>query len=670
MRVRTKDIVKTKKDGKIARHSPLQYPQLNKTVKGVNTLMQSLKDKIDDLKIPDFGSSLYSDDSHYCVLHDSNTIIASVIADRISGKFEKPDKSTESGLKRQCSTDWIDYERDHLAKAKWVNIPLEGRSKIVRAREYAHAWLNGSKGPCQVKRYDRSFWYFASKAPIEFGPGESFISRQGDVSLFSKLDPYYATVTLELAPIAARFISINKGLREIFNEAFQRDVGPSLPDIDPDFIGPLEKRFSVNESSRSFQYRVRAWWDKHNLIQRGSRGSSVYKNTKKRRFINIECLLNVVIQKIFGWSLRQCLKVNGGCDLDLGQDKHKHLIRYKHLATVDWSNASDSIVTWAVQQLLLKDQKIFKALDLARSQFVLIDTPVIDCQRTVKQYHSPLKFSSMGNGFTFELLTLVNLAVSRVFDKESSVYGDDVIIANEHATIFINTMKQLGFMPNLKKSFINKPLRESCGGFFLEGTGYIRSYDFKWNFNIADCITTANKLSRILRLNKTWNHRLRDLIEQTHSEVCNLIHPVFQGPESDDLVNIPQWCESRSSNIRRVHTKVDLCKENYRKYSKPLELYSSMYQRNVRDFIVVLVPQVVDTIRLAKQRHVYSKRLLYTYIHQGRSSAMLMRTQKEDYRIGFKPVLVHFIEDPSKENRYCDVIGIRAATARRITQVL
>nr|WKV33648.1 MAG: RNA-dependent RNA polymerase [Riboviria sp.] len=398
MRVRTTCLVKTEKKKKIDSTSPLLYPQLKKTVSSVNTLMQSLKDKIDDLKIPDFGSGLYGDDGYHCVLHNNDTIIASVIADRISGKFEKPDKSTELRLKRQCSIDWIDYEHNHLASARWCDVPLRTRSRLVQAREYTHAWLNGRKSPTQrIGRYDRSFWHFASKAPIEFGPGESFISRQGDVSLFSKLDPHYATVTADLAVIAARFVSINNGLREIFNEAFQRDVGPHLPKRDLDFVGPLEKGFNHYDSPTSFQERVLAWWYKHDLIQRGSRGSSVYKNTKKRRFINIECLMNVVIQKIFGWALRQCLKINAGCDLDLGQDFHKYLIRFERMATVDWSNASDSIVTWTVQQLMAKDTKVFRALDLARSQFVLIDTPMIDCVRPVKQYHLPLKFSSMGN---------------------------------------------------------------------------------------------------------------------------------------------------------------------------------------------------------------------------------------------------------------------------------
>lgn len=86
------------------------------------------------------------------------------------------------------------------------------------------------------------------------------------------------------------------------------------------------------------------------------------------------------------------------------------------------------------------------------------------------------KFSSMGNGFTFELETILFLAVCRVaarlhgFREESvTVYGDDMIVPTECARYTVAVLRFLGHEPNMKKSFSEGPFRESCGGDFFLG---------------------------------------------------------------------------------------------------------------------------------------------------------------------------------------------------------
>lgn len=653
------------------KNDPLNRGSQKQIVKNVNSLIMGLKDFANELNIPEFGSGLYGniDRSGNIILPDNHTVVASTIADRITGKFESPDFSAEQRLRRECNEAWIAYESDHLSTRKWSDVGSETRSVIYKARDLVYQWLNGYSNGRYC--YENSFFKFIEDAPIAFGPGESFISKNGDVSTFSKLDPFNATVTEDCLQEAALFISINKGLRSIFNEVFRMEdyrLKAKARASGYKYVKPFDK----TEKTKKFGFkitvfaaRVVSFLIREKLVQRGSRGSSVYKNSQKRRFINVECFLNVVLQKVAGWSLRQCLKTNAKCDLDLGQDLHKALISQPGWSTVDWSNASDSILTWLVQQLLAKNKRVYKILDRTRSQFVLIDTPFVNPEGKsdhLKLYHHPHKFSSMGNGFTFELLTLVNLAIVRVLDPDATVYGDDVILRSVYANDFITHMTAVGFVPNLKKSFINKPFRESCGGFFLDGYGYIRSYDFKWNFNIADCIITCNKLGRIIRENPDWEHRLKQRIVETHEEVMRLIPAALSGPltSSSDL---PVWAEKKG--YRRAHMSNPFCKKKWEAYStvatemaemlKFTELEEKGY--NPGSFVVIMVPELRKKVKIHPQRaNVHSARLIYSYIMAGICSPMLYRLSKDEYEFAFKPTLVH-----------SEGWSVRVGTARRIT---
>lgn len=638
-----------------------------------NSTMLCLKDYAHELEIPAFGSSLYGDgspnDKHN--LPDINSVIASTIASRITGKFEAPDFNAEQRLRRECNEAWLLYESNHLSKRKWSDVGLNTRGVIYRARDLVHSWLNGSKDGHRFF-YQNTFWSFLEDAPIDFGPGESFTSSKGDVSFFSKLNPYKWTVTEDCVIEAALFISANKGFRRAFLEIRRKDgyakkakakaLGikykiqcKPLPGGNP----ALSKRI-LNLATEVSQFLY-----DNNLVQRGSRGSSVYKDSKKRRFINVECFLNVVLQKVAGYAIRKCLKLNAGVDLDLGQDKHRFLISQPGWSTVDWSNASDSILTWLVQELLDKDKKVFRLLDTFRSQFVLIDTHFINekCKSdNLRIYHQPHKFSSMGNGFTFELLTLVNLAVARVFDRDATVYGDDVILRSVYAKDFIHHMQAVGFVPNLKKSFINLPFRESCGGFFEDRCGYIRSYDFKWNMNIADCIVTCNKLGRIVKGNPLWVHPLRDRIVRTHEKLLSLMPAALCGPlvMSDDL---PQWAEHPSQRGKKQ--KDPYSKRKWETYSKLASFLADVHQHtelrekgyNPGFFTVVMVPELRKKVKVQPQRDVKSMRLAFTYINSGMVSPMLLRQQKNDYVFSYKPVLVH-----------SEGWSLRASNARRIAR--
>jgi hypothetical protein len=82
----------------------------------------------------------------------------------------------------------------------------------------------------------------------------------------------------------------------------------------------------------------------------------------------------------------------------------------------------------------------------------------------------------MGNGFTFELESLIFFAAaSAVVDylglpSTVSVFGDDVILPAQAFDLFASYSSFLGFKVNPEKSFAQGPFRESCGSYYFGGT--------------------------------------------------------------------------------------------------------------------------------------------------------------------------------------------------------
>lgn len=203
-------------------------------------------------------------------------------------------------------------------------------------------------------------------------------------------------------------------------------------------------------------------------IVRGSRFGQVPKNAKTNRPIDIEPLGNSILQKGYGVTIRNRLARAGNC-IRKGQARHAKLAREasitKKLATVDKKGASDSISSLLVMALLPPDW--FDALDRARSPYHLIDG----------NWEELCKFSAMGNGFTFELETLIFLALARATCQylgldttEVSVYGDDVILPSEAYELYVKVCTSVGFSINQEKTFYGDDhFRESCGADWFDG---------------------------------------------------------------------------------------------------------------------------------------------------------------------------------------------------------
>lgn len=188
----------------------------------------------------------------------------------------------------------------------------------------------------------------------------------------------------------------------------------------------------------------------------------VPKNAKTDRPIAVEPLLNSYLQKGFGDFIRRAL-LRHGCDLS-SQKRNQDLAligsETGYYATLDLASASDTISSEVVKDLL--PYEWWYHLDSVR-------TPVVKLPDGRFLYQQ--KFSSMGNGFTFELESLIFYALCLCFTEASdcSVYGDDIIVPVSVASDVSAALAELGFTLNGEKSFCDGPFRESCGRDFFGG---------------------------------------------------------------------------------------------------------------------------------------------------------------------------------------------------------
>lgn len=205
----------------------------------------------------------------------------------------------------------------------------------------------------------------------------------------------------------------------------------------------------------------RAFPGTDSLVNDESRTTNVPKNAKTDRVIAIEPHLNIFVQKGIGTLLRNQLRHNG-VDLDT-QEWNQFLARKAQdwsLATIDLSSASDMVSSRLVRLLLPREW--FELLYLCRTDFTVVDGVRVALE----------KFSSMGNGYTFELETLIFYAATQAVGAHkalTAVYGDDIIVEKTIAPALVDLLDFIGFKTNAKKTFLEGNFFESCGTDWYNG---------------------------------------------------------------------------------------------------------------------------------------------------------------------------------------------------------
>lgn len=229
-------------------------------------------------------------------------------------------------------------------------------------------------------------------------------------------------------------------------------------------------------------------------FQVGNKVVTVPKDARSNRVIAIEPGINLFFQKSIGEMIRKRLLVTKTDIRDQGRNQRaaKSGSLLLDTATLDLSSASDSISLNLVEELL--PPRWFSLLDSCRSKYGSLKGEQMRWE----------KFSSMGNGFTFPLQTLIFYALAfacvEYHDADLNkicVYGDDIIIPSVAFETFSAMLDFYGFQLNRDKSFVNSMFRESCGSHYFAGVDVKPFYLKDRILNILSIFKTANAIRRI-----------------------------------------------------------------------------------------------------------------------------------------------------------------------------
>jgi hypothetical protein len=287
------------------------------------------------------------------------------------------------------------------------------------------------------------------------------------------------------------------------------------------------------------------WKLSERKIFAGNKVITVPKNSKTDRTIAVEPGLNLWFQKGVGAMIRKRLRWVG---VDLNDQKRNQLLskvgsETKTLATVDFSSASDTISVSTVRELIPPGW--YDVMDVLRSPFGALKG---------KQLRHE-KFSSMGNGFTFELESLIFFGIAhavceklQLSTKDVSVYGDDVIIPVAAYDLFVKVSEFYGFTVNRQKSFSSGEFRESCGAHWYNGqdcTPYYLKEVIEGESRIYHAANSVRRLSMLQgfeacdgRFYTVWRY-LRRKVRKPH-----LISEGYG--DGGFVVNLDEACPSRA----------------------------------------------------------------------------------------------------------------------------
>lgn len=267
-------------------------------------------------------------------------------------------------------------------------------------------------------------------------------------------------------------------------------------------------------------------------VVEGSKLSFVPKTSDISRTICTEPVLNMLFQKALGKILERKLLRFYNIDLSLQPNRNRRLARAGSIdgsfATIDLASASDSI-SWKLLESLFP-QHMLKWFRLFRSPItVLPNGDRVNLEMV----------SSMGNGFTFPLQTLLFSCIVEacyrlkglpLFDGRTgplnfSVFGDDIIVRKDCYELVVHALELFGFSVNKEKSFNSGYFRESCGG------DYYRGHDVRGVYltSLKTDADVYSALNRLVRWSAQSGVLLRSLCRDLKSKVQFLPVPFTDG---------------------------------------------------------------------------------------------------------------------------------------------
>jgi len=154
----------------------------------------------------------------------------------------------------------------------------------------------------------------------------------------------------------------------------------------------------------------------------------------------------------------------------------------KGLATLDLSDASDRVSNQLVRTMFDRWPTLLEAIDATRSRRAVIPSLAGQPEKVIRLS----KYASMGSALCFPIeamvfTTLIFLGIQKSlntpfggkevnsFSSSVRVYGDDLIVPEDHVLSVIEVLEHFGAKVGLDKSFWTGKFRESCGKEYYSG---------------------------------------------------------------------------------------------------------------------------------------------------------------------------------------------------------
>lgn len=321
---------------------------------------------------------------------------------------------------------------------------------------------------------------------LRFGPGATTQVKKKDASARRKLSTAFCS-SEELGPLVGHVLAEVPVWSDMtVEDTFEVQVDDLCSEIsDPDraaeYAVQLESE-RVLDAAKGLRRNPLT----HEVLVHPSKMGFVRKNAKTDRTINVEPMLNSFVQLGIGSWIADRLR-SAGIDIS-DQTRNQRAAKEgsitNALATLDLSSASDNIASMLVMSLL--PDEWYELLRAVRSGEC--GTP----DGVIKQS----KFSSMGNGFTFPLQTLIFFALAQACVKDEDyvkvcTYGDDIIVPSYAYSQLVKLLTCVGFEINASKSFFDGPFRESCGKDYYFGID-VRPCYIKAPLSGQTCFTLHN----------------------------------------------------------------------------------------------------------------------------------------------------------------------------------
>jgi len=300
------------------------------------------------------------------------------------------------------------------------------------------------------------------------------------------------------------------------------------------------------------------------------------KNREISRTCCTEPLLNMLIQKAVGAFLEQALEKYFDINLSTQPELNRELARIGSVdhetrngfCTIDLVSASDCMALSLIDRVIV-NPVLKRAMMASR------------CERAVLPDGSKVELnmvSTMGNGFTFPLQTLLfACAVKACYQlmgipmrcrgaKNFAVFGDDIVVRKDVYEFLSRMLVKLGFSVNVRKSYSTGPFRESCGCDYFAGVN-VRGVFVTSLESPQEVISVINRLNRwsafhsielprtMIRL-MAWAPK-RMLVPPSESDDAG-IHVPFK--LTKPKLTPTYWFKYRA--FRKVSAKVDIEEES------------------------------------------------------------------------------------------------------------